>query len=1462
MMKDAVERMALEEAGHADAVVERAMEDLSLIECRTIRRQIAETKAKASLTGHLTVVEEKKESLPVQTRDRKEAEEDDPWPDVPEAKGHSLDKRTADNIAKFNDMLKHDSLSSLKSLMHLPERAKLMFHRWSAEQNKHPKYRYVMKGGRCFVSGWFTFNLGGGLPPFEIETNEFLEIYTGQLTYTLSTDCALCLVDPEAPFEPMPYSVPDHIDGNKRDRIKWAALAVLPRLDYSKARNDLTLSNLIITKYKAYEADYPLLASEVSETVRSAWFENQYARYLDLAHVMWEEWMANRLKAHYHRRGAKKSIDTLINELVTRRNEFFGFDFLDTRVSLKSSGPFKNLADKIISYGMMAAGMTGLFFSGGLVAGAVSVASLWAGEYVWLAAPREPFTRRDAVREMANVAFSDQSVPSLIPCAKIRMKKTTMNPKTLNKEPPRGMRYVRKPELKEPEEFVERTVDVFGSTMEVNAVYPENNAQNAMGSMVMRYGFDKPGLDPAYVGNFIAYYMAEMGRLDFPDLSWITRDDNYRFLCSQYGIKRADELILLVDEVLTEKHLMYCIFVKGEVYLGKLASAFKPRSIAKCPDIVIAKFAVYWHHISKWIAGIFNSETDSYYASGGTPAVVGGYLANKIGARPYILEADWSNFDGSMANHDLRLEQEFHKRIKGMPDDYALIISRYDHIKAASRDYQFVVHRDFGRNSGDLWTSALNSFNNMMYLSFVTESNLRDGSSSFIVAGDDSVSSFDKPVDEEVVQRKFRDLGKTVTTQLHSDIYKSTFCSGRVWKVGSNDIWGLLPFRMFAKLGFNHRNLDKKLYKPLLLGIAKSLLTSCGHIPILGSFIRAIIKTGETWKVKARYDTRDENPYKFSGGVDFEPEQDTYDQFCDAYGIELEVVKDFEKWIELNIDIVDFPYLIRDHIFLEGFKVDLGIAEDTMEDMESTSLLVDMDEIDYYLNYVPVCEERFKLHGANTYMEAMENAYRFGLSEDVEFGTRTHTFLHCLFTSVSYVHFEWGVRLHSFYNKLALEAGEPSVVPCAKRKKTKTAQAKQAPAKQKEPSSSGLGKLVKKAVKEGLKAGGAFLGGSVGGPAGAVLGEALGARTSKWIGAGSYRNTNSLIKGSSRRSGVPERPHTVLREEYVGDIVSSTDFTVATFRVNPGIQGTFGWGSQLAKQYLQWKPKQLLFKYRSTSAEWSGSGVSLPTVMMKMQYDINAAPSVSKREIVDYYGAVCGKSSEDLIMGVECKAGLSPSNMYYVRESAVPSNGDPRDYDMGYFELGVVGGASAIEGEVIGELYVEYMIELHKPNTARNPWEGQFFCSSRYLVTANNPAGTLTSEADIGRLPITVTNPSNTLMRIAFDPVMDAGRYLIQYLVRGVAGTVTAPNVVTYSNLTPAGMMISHPATLTVLMTANLTNFGAGTNSTGLNSQTIVTIDGYSDTGSYLELGFAAVPLSSADAQIWVVALEETDDTD
>ena len=277
-----------------------------------------------------------------------------------------------------------------------------------------------------------------------------------------------------------------------------------------------------------------------------------------------------------------------------------------------------------------------------------------------------------------------------------------------------------------------------------------------------------------------------------------------------------------------------------------------------------------------------------------------------------------------------------------------------------------------------------------------------------------------------------------------------------------------------------------------------------------------------------------------------------------------------------------------------------------------------------------------------------------------------------------------------------------TVVVNVGRKKRTTPQRKQVTARE-------VG-LLGQALRSLGTAGGAAIGSYLGNPiVGGTVGNSLGATISRWLGAGDYAvasNTvvNRVLKGTDSIPMMHNNGQSVVvrHKEYIGEIRSATSFTLQnSLPLNPGMSGTFPWLSDIAVRFQEYRLKGMVFHYvPSSGTALSGTNPAIGTVMMQTSYRASDLPPTSKLEMLNEYCASESSPTEAFCHPIECDARENPFSTMYVRSGSIPTTDSMLMYDVGTTHIATTGNPAT--GNVLGDLWVTYEIELKKPVLASN----------------------------------------------------------------------------------------------------------------------------------------------------------------
>lgn len=246
-------------------------------------------------------------------------------------------------------------------------------------------------------------------------------------------------------------------------------------------------------------------------------------------------------------------------------------------------------------------------------------------------------------------------------------------------------------------------------------------------------------------------------------------------------------------------------------------------------------------------------------------------------------------------------------------------------------------------------------------------------------------------------------------------------------------------------------------------------------------------------------------------------------------------------------------------------------------------------------------------------------------------------------------------------------------------------------------------KRVKRKVRRQRKIG--FDLGRAGANLGSKVGSFVGRAANNWfgsiLGSGAYRvNSNSLMTGNGPPIFAGKTGTRLRHREFIADISGSTTFNLSSYFLNPGLDATFPWLSNIAYNFEQYRFHGLIFEFRTTSATAvSSTNTALGTVIMATDYDDLDAVFSNKQQMEAYEFSVSTVPCANAIHPIECSPRETPLPKLWVRTGSYSSYStvDPRLYDMGRFQVATTGMQAAA---TIGELWVSYDVEFFKPKLA------------------------------------------------------------------------------------------------------------------------------------------------------------------
>jgi len=165
---------------------------------------------------------------------------------------------------------------------------------------------------------------------------------------------------------------------------------------------------------------------------------------------------------------------------------------------------------------------------------------------------------------------------------------------------------------------------------------------------------------------------------------------------------------------------------------------------------------------------------------------------------------------------------------------------------------------------------------------------------------------------------------------------------------------------------------------------------------------------------------------------------------------------------------------------------------------------------------------------------------------------------------------------------------------------------------------------------------------------------------------------------------------TVRHREFLSDVPASFDFNIFGIDINPGLVQSFPWLSQIASIYETYKVRKLLFCFEPTSA-----ATEVGSVYMGIDYNTYDAAPIDKQTLMSYQGTSRSQVWQRSQFIVPLAAMNKAYKERYIRSGPLPDQ-DLKTFDVGTFYL-AVSGCSVSADAPVGELYIEYDIELITP---------------------------------------------------------------------------------------------------------------------------------------------------------------------
>lgn len=298
-------------------------------------------------------------------------------------------------------------------------------------------------------------------------------------------------------------------------------------------------------------------------------------------------------------------------------------------------------------------------------------------------------------------------------------------------------------------------------------------------------------------------------------------------------------------------------------------------------------------------------------------------------------------------------------------------------------------------------------------------------------------------------------------------------------------------------------------------------------------------------------------------------------------------------------------------------------------------------------------------------------------------------------------------------------------------------------------------------------------------PLAGAAGGWLGNKIGTILGLGEYKvRQNSIIgEGTTPPSMHAGNDTTIIRHrEYLGDLFSAPvpgDFQVTNYALQPGVQHTFPWLSELAQGFQEWRPMGMVFEFKSNTGMISSAATpAVGMVVMATDYDsYYVDPFKNKVDMENTVYTTSAKSTESFYHPIECAPDRNVFSKLFVRHNEVPEGQPPQLYDLGTFAIATVG--QPVASQNLGEVWVTYEIALTKA-TMRN-FQTTTIDTDYFCLKSATPSKKIAMEfmdASIGNsIGCTLTGNGSNSQTINFPEKLQAGTYQFQFNVWSALAT-------------------------------------------------------------------------------------------
>jgi hypothetical protein len=254
------------------------------------------------------------------------------------------------------------------------------------------------------------------------------------------------------------------------------------------------------------------------------------------------------------------------------------------------------------------------------------------------------------------------------------------------------------------------------------------------------------------------------------------------------------------------------------------------------------------------------------------------------------------------------------------------------------------------------------------------------------------------------------------------------------------------------------------------------------------------------------------------------------------------------------------------------------------------------------------------------------------------------------------------------------------------------------------------------------------------------------------------RTLNDVPLGNSQRNGFNKNSGSkiVSKDEYIGEVSGTANFTTTQYAVNPGQKATFPWLSAEALQWEKYEFMSLEFYLKPEVTQYN-TNAAQGKVILSFDSDASDPPPLNKQEAEDVMPMADGMPYQTVTLNIPKFILHQHLDAFYVRPGNLPGSSDIKTYDLGNLFVSTIGQTQTVANMM--ELRVKYTCKLMIPileNIAAAPQNNQV----TLLQSTAPQASGLTTVAATMLLATTSFNGINAV-NIAGSIVLPAGNYLL-----------------------------------------------------------------------------------------------------